>query len=472
MSPSQCHYDVVIVGSGFAGLAAANLLGGSKLRVLLVDENRHLGGQMLRRMPPKSTSSGKFGSDRLKRIGFDLVNAVRQNRVHVLKRAEVLGVDSEKVLCLQDGRGRVWEVRAEFIILATGARERFLPFKGWTLPGVMSTGAAQILMKSSGILPAREILIGGSGPLPLVLANELLNHGGRVLGVVVEPFLMAQLPFLKFWRRQTGKLLEGTHALARLLFSRIPVKPGTRIMEARGNAELEEIVTIGLDQQGRGIPGTETRIRTECLAVGHGFTPNLELPQLAGCHLEFRADRGGWIVSVDNHLATSIANVYAAGEVTGIAGAEKSFIEGQMAALDILRKCGLNGKQNLVDQWTVLHRERQNQLKFGRLLNALWRIPSSSYEIIPDETVICRCEEVTMGEIRRQLQNGHATPGALKRATRSGMGYCQGRMCGPTLYDILAARSGNLPGDVPPLSVRVPVKPVRLEALAGLSTGS
>jgi bacterioferritin-associated ferredoxin len=167
-----------------------------------------------------------------------------------------------------------------------------------------------------------------------------------------------------------------------------------------------------------------------------------------------------------------VANGYAAGEITGIAGSGKAFAEGQMAALAILRKCGLLREHRFSGRWATLSRKRQNELEFGKFLNVLCRIPLKSYEALPDETVICRCEDVTLGEIRRQIQHGFSTPMALKKATRCGMGYCQGRVCGPILYDILASFSGKAHSDLLPLSVRMPVKPVRLEALAGLSDGS
>jgi hypothetical protein len=376
------------------------------------------------------------------------------------------------VLFIEDHEGRIIEAPAEYIIFATGAREKFLPFKGWTLPGVISTGAAQILMKSSGVLPAGETLIGGAGPLLLVLANEIIKNGGRVPAVMDEVYFRDQLRFLTLWRHQSRKMIESAITLSRLLFSRIPVRHGIRILEARGKAELEEVITVRLDRQGLNIPGTEARIKTACLAVGYGFTPNLELPQLAGCKLEYRADRGGWIVSVDEHLETSVANVYAAGEVTGIAGSGKAFLEGQMAALAILRRLGLLEEHGFYTRWAILRGERQKQLEFGKFLNDICRIPPGSYTAISDDTVICRCEDIRMGEIRRHIQSGFSTPTALKKATRSGMGYCQGRICGPILHDLLATFRGEAYPDLLPLSARMPVKPVRLEALAGLSAAS
>jgi NADPH-dependent 2,4-dienoyl-CoA reductase/sulfur reductase-like enzyme/bacterioferritin-associated ferredoxin len=457
------------VGSGFAGLAAADLLGGHDLRVLLVDENRHLGGQVLRRMPLKPGGQWRLESDPLKRIGFGLTDGVRRKGIEILNRAQVFGTSPKRVLYIEDLRGRIIEAEAEYIVFAAGAREKFLPFRGWTLPGVISTGAAQILMKSSGVLPAAETLVGGSGPLLLVLANEILKNGGRVPAVLDGVHFLDQMKFLTLWRHQSRKLIEIAIILSRLLASRVPVKHGVRILEARGKGELEEVITIRIDRQGRNIPGTEAKVKTACLAVGHGFASNLELPQLAGCKMEYRADRGGWIVSVDEHLETSVANVFAAGELTGIAGSGKAFLEGQMAALAILRKFGLLDERGFFGRWAILHKERQRQLDFGKFVNDLCRIPPASYAAIPDETIVCRCEDVTMGEIRRQIRSGFSTPGALKKATRSGMGYCQGRVCGPMLQDLSALFSGKAGRDLEPLPVRMPVKPVRLEVLAGLN---
>lgn len=155
------NYRIIIVGSGLAGLAAADILSRHGLSILVIDDNTHIGGQLLRNPPRAGSGCKRFEPDRLKRQGARLSARLQKGNIQVLKGAQALGIYPERILLLQDSRGYVSEYRADTLILGTGARERQLPFKGWTLPGVMSTGAAQILMKSSGILPGRKTLIGG-----------------------------------------------------------------------------------------------------------------------------------------------------------------------------------------------------------------------------------------------------------------------------------------------------------------------
>jgi NAD(P)H-nitrite reductase large subunit len=170
-------------------------------------------------------------------------------------------------------------------------------------------------------------------------------------------------------------------------------------------------------------------------------------------------------------MATSVPGTYAAGETTGIAGAGKSYIEGQIAAWDILFKLGRVDRQRHQDRTLPLARQRRQQVRYGMFLNRLCRIEPECYADIPDETIICRCEEITMGEIRRQLNNGFVTMNGLKKATRCGMGNCQGRTCGPILFDIISAFTQGPPTLVGCASARAPIKTVSLGALAKMSTG-
>ena len=356
------------------------------------------------------------------------------------------------------------------MILATGARERHLPFKGWTLPGVMTTGAAQILMKGSGILPGRKTLIGGCGPLMLVLAAEILANGGKVRAVLDQSVAAGKLKAVTAGPSIWPKLLEGAVYLTRLAAARVPMKQGVRIVEARGRHELEAVVTARVDTNGCIIQGTEQIYPTDTLAVGYGFSPNIELPQQAGCSVSHAVDKGGWHVDVSATMATSVDDIYAVGETTGIAGAGKSLIEGQIAAWDILFKQGRVDRQTGEKHSRPLMRRRSRQVRYGHFLNQLCRLQPDCCADIPDEVIVCRCEEISMGEVRRQLNNGFATMNGIKKATRCGMGNCQGRTCGPILFDMISAFSQRPPVAVGYPSARAPVKTVTLGALAKMTT--
>jgi NADPH-dependent 2,4-dienoyl-CoA reductase/sulfur reductase-like enzyme len=472
-------YDVVIVGSGVAGIAAANTLAGHGLEILVIDENPQAGGQILRQhcritdgfweFDPRLERSGRTVSTQ--KIVQSLKPVRRPKGIACVHQARVLGIFPDRQLLVHvpdplcpggSGPGCVMEIAAGYLLLATGARERFLPFKGWTLPGVMSLGAAQILMKSSGILPAKNTLIAGTSPLQTVLALEILKNKGNVTAILDENHFAKKLGLLPLLKHHWYLAGEGAMQMLRLMIRQVRFRQGVRVTEAKGKNGLSAVVTADLDRKGNTIPGTFQTYPARALAVGHGFSPNIELPVQAGCALDYDADRGGWVVRVDHALETSVVKVYAAGEITGIAGAAKSFVEGKLAALSILEKLGKTTGPDRYAQKRV--RMQEQQRGYASFLNQLCQVPSSAYEAIDDDVLICRCEEISMGEIRKQIAKGFVTTGSLKKATRCGMGRCQGRICQPILFDILLALTGQTPDQTGSPSCRAPVKNVPMAA--------
>lgn len=265
---------------------------------------------------------------------------------------------------------------------------------------------------------------------------------------------------------QGSKLAEGLGHLARILLSRTPVKHRTGILQARGDGSLKEVVTVKLDRTGAPLTGTERAYQCGCLAVGNGFAANVELGQLAGCRLEYKTEHGGWFLLVNDELETTVPGIFAAGEITGIAGAPKSITEGKLAAMSILHRLGKIGAREFSFEYVPQKKKQARHLRFMRHLNALHKTPVSLVKAMPDETIICRCEDITLGRIRKAIKGGCQTPAALKRAVRMGMGICQGRTCGPMLYEILGAYT-NTPADkMEPLSARGPAKALPLGNLA------
>ena len=462
MSPNT--YDIVIVGGGFCGILAANILAEHALNVLIVDENINLGGQYLRFHPAQSGVNDYLS--RLKRFGLQSIKALDQKRVRIMTCTEVLGITPEKELLICEAGQRLYTVRADAVLLATGAREKFVPFKGWTLPGVISTGAAQILLKGSGVLPSEDILIGGAGIFPYAVAAEFLMKKGRVRAVLDQNRLAEKMAVARGLLLEKSKIGDGLRTMAKLILSRTPVKFGVKILEARGQKSLEEVLTVKIDRTGHVQPGSEAVYPCESLALGYGFVANIELAQLAGCKLEYDEKQGGWLVWVTPDLETSVAGIFAAGEITGIAGATKSITEGQLAALAILLKLGKISSGTFFARSTQLKKARRQHLRFGVHFNGQHKIPHGIIQSIADETIVCRCEDITMGEIKSAILNGCVTADAVKKAVRTGMGICQGRTCGPIIYEVIAALN-RIPADqIVPLSVRTPLKAVALKALA------
>jgi NADPH-dependent 2,4-dienoyl-CoA reductase/sulfur reductase-like enzyme/bacterioferritin-associated ferredoxin len=446
-------------------LAAASKLAEYNLKVLLLDENIRLGGQYLRRVPKKLGAYSTDKPEKLKRIGYKLIQDINSKKIRIINRAKVLGIYPGNELFIEEKNKKAYTAKAEIILLATGAREKFLPFKGWTLPGVISAGAAQILMKNSGILPAEKILIGGAGLFLYAVAYDYLHNHGKLISVLDQASLVPKISILPYLFHPMSRLFDSARFLAKIYSSGTPVRHGTQIIEARGENSLEKVVTAQTD--GNGIPknGTEKIYRTNCLAVSYGFTANIELPQQAGCQLGFEKEKGGWIVKTNEELETTVPNIYAAGEINGIGGALKSIREGHFCALSILHRLNKISAADYFHQRHKFSAQRHRHIQFEKKFNTLSKTPDETIKRIPDETVICRCEGIKMGQIKKAILNSCRSPGAIKRAVQIGMGSCQGRTCGPVLYQILSAFI-NKPGqEIYPFTARLPIKAISIRSL-------
>ena len=465
MIKNNAKYNVIIIGSGFAGIVAAEKLADSGLSILLVDENIHIGGQLLRKIPEELGEYSSYKPEKVKKIGFGFVNQVKNNKIEIMNKTTLVGIYENQEILLEQDRIRTISLKYDVLLFATGARERFLPFKGWTLPGVYSTGMLQVLMKSSGVLPAKKMLIAGSGLFLFAAGYEYLKNGGKLLGILELSTMSDKVKFLPQLTHQFAKFSEGGKFLGKIIFSGVPVRFRKKVIEARGDKALEEVVVAKVDRKGSIISGSEKTYSTQALAVGYGFVPNIEAPQLAGCELEYSPDKGGWTVKVNDRLETTIENIFAAGEITGVGGAFKSITEGEIAAAAILNKLELSDDTTAEAKLKKLLRARQHHMSFVRCFNGLYEIKKKSILEIPDETVICRCESVTKKTIIEAIRSGCQDPNGLKMSIRCAMGQCQGRTCAPVIYDILAGVCNKNREDIGLYSVRPPFKPVSVKAL-------
>ncbi len=461
------RWEVAIVGGGPAGAACAATLAQAGIRALLIEEHERLGGPTLR---GEAAAASPFSS--AYRRASRILRSLGASAVSILGRRAVIGVEPGFRLLTAAEEGGLQEIACRRLLIATGARERFFPFPGWILPGVIATGAVQILIKQ-GVLPASEFVVGGAGPFLVAAAGDIVRRGGRVRALVDEGRLADRLPPPRLLFTQGAKMIDGFARALRLLLAGGRIALRTRLVEARGPERLQEVVTARVDESGRVLGGSERIVPAAMLAIGFGFAANIEPAQLAGCPLRFEEDLGGWLVQTDDFLKTDVEGIYAAGEVTGIGGAEKSLLEGRLAALAILEEMGrlpAAGRSEM----RRLQRRRKRLLAFARWFNRQTRF-SETYranwiDALPEDLTICRCEEVRLGEIRRALASGCRTPAGIKKATRCGMGLCQGSTCKGILQEIVAALGGLPPGGFPPPSVRTPLRPVDLGLLGGESS--
>lgn len=317
-------------------------------------------------------------------------------------------------------------VRADAVLLATGGYERVLPFPGWTLPGVVTAGGAQAMLKGGLVVPGRRAVVAGTGPLLLPVATGLAAAGVEVAALVESADPKAFLRRARALAAQPGKIAEGARYGIRLLRQHVTLLARHTVVAAHGEERLDAVTLAALDAQGRVRPGTERRVPCDTLAIGHGMLPHTDLAESLGCRID------GLRVHVDEEQRTDVPGVWAAGETTGIGGAALSLAEGRLAGRSVAVR--LTGVAPDPRGWARVARSRTRMREFFAALDAGYAPPAHWTEQVGDDTVVCRCEEVTGGAIRQAVDElGAGDVRTVKLLTRAGMGWCQGRMCEPAV---------------------------------------
>lgn len=367
-----------------------------------------------------------------------------------------------RALMSRDRQAQV--IEAKTVILATGAQERPVPFPGWTLPGVLTVGAAQILLKSSGQIPASPVWVAGSGPLPLLYLVQLLRAGGQVAGYL-DTTPVAQwrtaLPHLPGALRTPSYLVKGLIWKARLLTRYVPVIRGVVELEALGKERIEALRYVTKD-------GVMATMAANVLLVHEGVVPNLHAALSLDCKVAWDSNQDCYAPAVDSWGESSQADLFIVGDGAGIAGAKAAQLRGELAALRVAAKLGRTSEHAAMTASRQLRRKLDRELAGRPFLDALFR-PREQVFAPADRTIVCRCEEITAGEIRTLATVGCPGPNQIKAATRAGMGPCQGRQCGYTVNRILSAAQSRAPSEVGFFHVRPPLKPVTLGELASLN---
>jgi NADPH-dependent 2,4-dienoyl-CoA reductase/sulfur reductase-like enzyme len=360
-----------------------------------------------------------------------------------------------------------YSVRYKKMVIAAGAYDRPVPFPGWTLPGVLTAGGAQSLVKTQRVLPGENFLLAGTGPLQLALANQIADAGGHVVAIAEAGHIESWFGLIKGALGQWQLLGDAGQYLYGVRRAGIPLWRNHMIVEARGQGQLEEAVVAEVDKNWRPKPGTYRTVKVDTLCVGYGFVPSVELTRFAECEHRYDPLLGGWIPIRNDHMETTVRDVYAVGDCTGIAGSLVAIEEGRIAGLAAAQRLG---HLTAMEARERMAPSREHLAGLQRLREVLDRISvprPGLYELAKDDTIVCRCEEITLGEVKAALADGAADMKEVKRMTRIGMGNCQGRMCGPAMQEIIAREKGLPPDRVGFLNPRPPVRPIRLGILAG-----
>ena len=445
---------LLIVGAGPAGTRAAETLVAHGVAPILADEGARSGGQIYRQPPEGFTRSARalYGFEARKAQAVHAALAAVRERLDYRPGTLIWNIEAGVAHAL--GPAGVGRIGFDSLILATGAMDRVIPFPGWTLPGVFTMGGAQVALKAQGCAIGEPVVFMGTGPLLYLVAYQYAHAGARVAAVLDTSRAGDTLPVLPglLWGGRT--LAKGLWYMTWLRAAGIPVRAGITPVAAEGGSGLEAVRYR--DRRGR-----EHRIACTGLGIGYGVKSEVQLAELAGCEMAFDRLAQQWLPQADGDGRALPGSVYLAGDGAGIAGADAAELRGRLAALAWLDDHGI-----AVDR-AFRARLRARLRRIMRFRDALERalpVPHRLARALPDETVVCRCEVITAGEIR---QGRSLVPAELNRAkafTRVGMGRCQGRVCGPAAAQILAAERRCDVAEVGRLRGQAPVKPLSIRA--------
>jgi len=443
---------VAIVGAGPAGLRAAEVLVAAGLRPVLVDEAPRVGGQVYRQPHPalKRPLKAMYGAQAGAASALFARWLALQPQVDHRPDTLVWQVEDRRLHLLSQGRPDTLAFDA--LVLATGATDRVMPFPGWTLPGVFTLGGAQVLLKSQAMLLGPRIVFAGSGPLLYLVASQYVKAGAQVAGVLDTAPADARRRALAGLLARPRMAAVGASLLLKLRLAGVPVHRHVRLVAAEGDERVQAL---------RWHDGTrEHRLAVDAIAFGHGLRSETQLADLAGCAFAFDAVEQAWLPTSDGDGRSSVRGVYLAGDGALLRGADAAELAGARAAQALLHD--LRG--------TALPPASAELASHGRwrvAMAALSEPPADWAAQAPDDLVVCRCEQVTAGELRTcAAATGAREMNRLKAFSRIGMGRCQGRMCGASAARLLAQANGCELSTVGRLRAQPPVKPVPVSALA------
>ncbi|REJ77888.1 MAG: NAD(P)/FAD-dependent oxidoreductase [Acidobacteria bacterium] len=412
--------EILVIGGGPAGLAAAEAASSHGKQVTVIDENPAFGGQIWRAEKSELSEKAK-----------NLVEALEKNGVEMIASCTcVASLPDKRILALSNGK--TFPIRYDKVIIATGAREQFVPFPGWTLPGVFGAGGLQALVKGGYDISGKRIVVAGTGPLLLAVAAYLKKKGGNVILIAERTDLLSLIGFGLSALRVPGKWREALEL--RKEIRGISYMTSSSVLWADGNGKLSR-VTITNDNE-------ESEIECDLLAIGWHLVPNLEVPTLFGCDLLACA------VNADEYMRTSVEDVLSAGEINFVGGLELSLIEGKIA--------GHSAAENLEAARGLLAKRSRLLTFASSMLNTFLTDPEELRKAVTNDTIVCRCEDVPYGRVKDLKGFNEA-----KLETRLGMGQCQGRVCG-SACEVLFGWEAN--------SVRPPLVPLKISELANFET--
>lgn len=454
-------WDLVIVGAGPAGMSAAVTAQEAGIRVLVVDDQASPGGQIYRNIEENHRRgfAASVGADYSR--GIELVQQFRQCGATYLAESNVWQIGQDGAVYI-NSKGSSRKLSSRYVLLATGSMERPAATLGWTLPGVMTVGAAQIMQKTAQAIPGERVWIAGCGPLAIYYAAGLAAAGHRIAG-----FLDTAVPenwhaAIRHWKgaiRGADYLLKGLGYLARIKFSSMRHIGPVSALEILGKERVERIRWMS--------NGAWHEEDADGVLLHEGVVPHTQLAQATGCAHEWNEAQACYRPISSSMGQTSLELILVAGDCSGIGGARAAALQGRIAAAEVVTRMGRISAEQRDQRLTNTVQDLQRELAIRPLLDRLYA-PREEVRFPTDNQVVCRCEMVTAGSVRTAVRGGCRTVDGVKSQLRCGMGPCQGRICGIAVASLVARERNVEPDEVGPYRVRPPVKPISLGDLASL----
>ncbi len=460
--------ELIVIGAGPGGIQAAITASELGLEVTLIDSQPSAGGQYFMQQPREFNN---HDTGYHQKQASELLQKLVNSNVKFLDKSLVWGI-------FHNPKTNLWQltlqgdrcpsrIEAPSVVIATGAYDRSIPFPGWDLPGVMTAGAAQIMIKNQAVLPGKKVIVTGTGPLQLAAASNLIEAGAKVSAVLEcnQNLIFRGLPHLPSIWGQWRRLKEGVEYAGNLIRAKTPYRIGWSVSKAEG-FEKVEVVTIGkLDSEGYPIPTSYQNIAVDAIVVGYGLTPSTEFFRLLDVEMFYSKSEGIFLPKRNDFFQTSAPGIYAVGDCAGIGGANLAMLEGKIAAIDVAVQTGQTrlSTMNATLKQSIKHLKCEQ--KFARMLGEIFALPEGLFSLARPDTIICRCEQTSLAEVKQAISYGAQSVTDIKNITRSGMGNCQGRTCGSILTQLLARDIRWNPEDCQYLNIRPPVHPIMVEII-------
>lgn len=459
--------ELVIVGAGPAGMQAAIAAASAGVQVILIDSSPLPGGQYYKQLPRPFLSDNQ---DSHHEHAHQLFSHLANPHIEVMTETMVWGI-------FAGANAGTWQVatygptgcfglETKKIILANGAYDRSISFPGWDLPGVITAGAALTMLKHQHFLPGKRILLSGSGPLQMAAAAWLIDSGAEVVAVLESsPNLIKHgIRYLPALTAQTARIREGLGYLRSFIKAKTNYKFGWSITSCSGAGQVQQATFAKLDSRGLPIPGTKETKEVDTVVLGYSLNPNTSLSRMVPCEMEFQHLRGGFVPRRNENFETSQPGIYAAGDCAGVGGAPLSEVEGRITGSAIAHQLGYLS----IQEYDAIREKEAGSLarekRFADVLGDLFSF-TPDLSSMAGATIICRCEQISLAEIRAAIAMGAQTVTDIKNITRSGMGNCQGRTCATLIAGILAKETQRPIQAGGFLATRPPIHPVPLSAL-------